>query len=208
MNKQAIFDATTAMRLQTADWLDTLTPEQLDTRSLCTDWRVRDVAGHLTQALTISVPGMFLEVAKAGLSFDRANVVLGRRLGQQDPASLIRRYAHRALDLPFVGAHGQLTDLQVHNADMRIPLGSEWTPEPEWSAESLRFLEGGATGFASKKRIAGLRVVATDAEVTWGSGDLLRGRAYDLVVALCGRRPALERLHGPGTDVLRERLTA
>ena len=32
--------------------------------------------------------------------------------------------------------------------------------------------------------------------------------AESQVVALCGRRPALERVHGPGTDVLRERITA
>lgn len=206
MDREEILAATTLMRRQTADWLDTLSETQLDAPSLCSRWRVRDVAGHLAQAITVGVTGMVWEVVKAGGSPHRANVTLGRRLGSADPASLLRDRAGVRLDLPVVGVHGQLTDLQVHNADMRVPIGSPWTPEIAWSVESLRFLEGGAPGFVSKRRMAGLRVIATDAEVVFGEGAELRGAAYDLVVGLCGRLPALERMEGDGVEVLRTRL--
>ncbi|GGF32093.1 hypothetical protein GCM10011519_01870 [Marmoricola endophyticus] len=202
MTPEAILSATTAMRLETADWLDTLSDDQLDHPSLCAGWRVREVAGHLAQAGAVSVPAMFVQVARSGFNPHRANTAFARRFGADRPQDLIRTHAEKKLDLPFVGVHGQFVDLQVHGADMRVPLDAAWVPPVGYAAEALRFLEGGAIGFAPRKRVAGLRVEATDADVAWGSGAALRGTSYDLVLALCGRRHALSGLEGPGTDVI------
>ncbi len=205
MDQDEILAATTTMRLQTADWLDTLTDSQLDAPSLCEAWRVRDVAGHLAAALTVGMGTLLWETARAGFKPHGANVVIGRRCGEQHPARTLREHAGDRLDLPIVGVHGQLTDLQVHNADMRVPLGAPWSPDPRWAAESLRFLEGGAPGFVPKRRVGGLRVVADDADVAWGEGAELRGSAYDLVLGLCERVSAFDRLTGAGVEVLRAR---
>lgn len=206
MTPDEVLDATTTMRLQVADWLDTLREDDLDHLSLCDGWRVRDVAGHLAQAVSVSVPAMFLQVVRSGLSPHRANTAFARKLGAERPQDLIREHAAARLDLPFVGVHGQLVDLQVHGADMRVPLGVDRPPPTQWAGEALRFLDGGATGFVPRRRAAGLRVASTDAGVAWGEGAELRGTAYDLVLALCGRRHALAALEGPGVDVLAARL--
>lgn len=204
LDDDAVVAAIATMRRQSADWLDTLSEAQLDTPSLCEGWRVRDVAGHLAQAVTVSGSAMLLQVVRSGFSPDRANTVFARRLGAHRPQESLREHADSVLRLPVIGVHGQLVDLQVHNADMRVPLGAEWSPEPAYAAEALRFLDGGAIGFVAKKLAGRLRVVATDADVSWGSGAEVRGKAYDLVVALCGRGHPLERLEGPGTDVIAE----
>lgn len=82
------------------------------------------------------------------------------------------------LTVPFVGAHGPFIDLLVHNADMRVPLTEPWQPEGELSVESLPFLAKGAAGFTSRKRLAGLRLVATDASFRAGEGEEIRGPPF------------------------------
>jgi hypothetical protein len=57
-----------------------------------------------------------------------------------------------------------------------------------------------------RKRLDGLRFVATDVDSSHGSGPELRGRAIDLSVAACGRGVVLDRLEGDGVGVLRSRL--
>ncbi len=48
------WSAVTAVRLQIADLLDTLSAQEWDAPSLCTAWRVRDVAGHVAMVPTIT----------------------------------------------------------------------------------------------------------------------------------------------------------
>ena len=45
---EAYWSAVTQMRLTVATLLDGLAPDEWDQPSLCPDWRVRDVAGHLS----------------------------------------------------------------------------------------------------------------------------------------------------------------
>ncbi len=72
---------------------------------------------------------------------------------------------------------------------------------------SLDFLVGGrAVGFVPKSRPAGLRFEATDLDWAWGSGPAVRGTAEALMLALTGRRVALDELQGDGVATLRSRL--
>ena len=50
-----LFAMVAAERRALADDLEGLTPEQWATQSLCAEWAVRDVAGHLTAAFLVSV---------------------------------------------------------------------------------------------------------------------------------------------------------
>ncbi|MGI9156722.1 MAG: maleylpyruvate isomerase family mycothiol-dependent enzyme [Marmoricola sp.] len=209
MDKQQIFAACTQMRRDTADWLEGLTPEQLDTQSLCSEWAVRGVAGHLIGSVSLPMAALLWRTACSGFNPHRANVSLGNELGARsgpEIATDLRSHAGAELTVPFVGAHGPFTDLLVHNADMRVPLKEPWQPEVELSVESLAFLAKGAVGFTSRKRLAGLRLVATDARFTAGEGEEIRGPALHLVLAVCGRAVGLETLEGAGRDVLAGRL--
>jgi hypothetical protein len=56
-----------------------------------------------------------------------------------------------------------------------------------------------------RKRIAGLRLQATDTEWSTGSGPLVEGDVQHLLSAMTGRKQALADLSGDGVNVLRGR---
>src|SRR3712207_2360013 len=67
-------------RLSLADLLDDLSPAEWATPSLCTGWRVRDVAAHLTQA-QMGLRDAIVPAIRAGGSFDRMIRDSARRVG-------------------------------------------------------------------------------------------------------------------------------
>ena len=59
-------------RTDFADLIDGLSPEQLASPSLCEDWSVQDVAGHVVSFLEMSLPVMMLSMGKAGFNVHKA----------------------------------------------------------------------------------------------------------------------------------------
>jgi hypothetical protein len=53
--------------------------------------------------------------------------------------------------------------------------------------------------------VAGVTLIATDMELTVGSGPLAEGPAISLLLAASGRKLALDELSGPGVQLLRSR---
>ena len=198
-------------RRRLADLLDTLTPGQLNAPSLCGDWTVKQVAGHILAAFTAR-PGQKLRVAvRSGFRLHRANTRLAVECAERhtaaELAASLRRHADDVFSPPVVGLPGQLTDLQVHGQDIRRPLGLPHGLRLERLRASLDFLTGGrAPGFTPRKRPAGLRFEATDLDWGWGSGPVLAGPAEALMMALTGRTVVLGELDGPGVAELRVRL--
>jgi hypothetical protein len=159
--------AIAAERRRIADLVDSLSPAQLEVRSLCGAWSVREEAGHLLAA-----------------------------------ASPMARFPLRwSFRYP-----GRLTDLQVHGQDMRRPLGLPHGLDPDRLLISLDFLTGRRAGFSSRRRLAGLRLEATDLAWSWGAGAVLAGPAEALMMAAAGRPAALRDLDGPGVRVLASRI--
>jgi uncharacterized protein (TIGR03083 family) len=205
----AIFAACARLRRELADWLPTLTDAQLATPSLCAGWTVREVAGHLIEALTGRLRTLLVRTVRCRFDLHRANAELARECAAQPLPALVaalREHADKQLKQPGVGAHGPLTDLLVHDGDMRIPLGLPMTPDPALVAEALDFLAPGAAGFTPRRRLAGLRLVATDLDRSWGTGAAVIGTGADLMMAACGRRAVLPHLTGPGAPVLAARI--
>ncbi len=56
---------TAANRRMLADFFDGLNDDQLQTRSLCDAWPVREVLGHLVTPLTGGVGGFLMQVVRA-----------------------------------------------------------------------------------------------------------------------------------------------
>jgi uncharacterized protein (TIGR03083 family) len=197
-------------RRRIADLVDSLTPQQLAVPSLCGDWTVKEVAGHLLAAV-LTAPGELLTtVVRSGFRLHVANARLAARTAERPAADLaagLRANAGNPSTPPIVGAPGQLTDLQVHGQDMRRPLGLPHGLRLDRLRESLTFLVGGrAVGFAPKRRLAGLRFEATDLNWAYGTGPVLAGPAEALMMAMTGRTMAIGELDGPGVAVLRRRL--
>lgn len=203
--------AIAAERLRIADLVDSLTPDQLEVPSLCGDWTVRQVAGHLLAAVsplpTRQVLGTFVT---SGFRLHRANARLAVAVARRPPAAIaseLRALAGSRFRAPIVGYPGQLTDLQVHGQDMRRPLGLPYGLDLDRLRVSLEFLTGGrAYGFTPRRRLAGLRLEATDLSWSWGTGPTVAGPAEALMMTVTGRRAALGALEGPGTRVLAARL--
>jgi uncharacterized protein (TIGR03083 family) len=202
--------AIAAERRRIADLLDSLSPAQLEVPSLCGAWTVRQVAGHLLAAVSVRPPQALSALVASGFRLHRANARLAVTVARQSPAALaegLRRHAASRFEPPVVGFPGQLTDLQVHGQDMRRPLGLPHGLDLDRLRVSLDFLTGGrAIGFVPRRRLAGLRLEATDLSWTWGGGAMLAGPAEALMMAMTGRPAALTDLDGPGVRVLAARL--
>lgn len=67
-----MLDDVAAERMQLADELESLTPQQWATPSLCPGWTVRDVVAHLTLSTRESVPGVLWRFARARGDLERA----------------------------------------------------------------------------------------------------------------------------------------
>jgi uncharacterized protein (TIGR03083 family) len=205
------WDTIAAERLALADDLDGLTDEQWRTPSLCGDWTVREVLGHLVMSHKTSLPRFGLAVLRARGSFDTANSRLSVREGQRPPAELIadlRRFAESHFKAPGFGSEAPLTDILLHSFDIRIPLGlpTARPAEPYRYALDLLVTKRAERGFVPRGRPA-VRAVATDVDWEHGAGPEVRGTAADLALALSGRGPRVDALSGPGQPALAAWLT-
>ena len=201
--------ATAANRRLLADFFDRLTDDQLTTPSLCSAWTVREVLGHLVMPFTGSLGGFAVQLVRARGSLDRASAATARDLARRpvhELTALLRDNAEVTIKAPGVGPMGQLADGCVHLRDCARPLGLPDDVDLDDWRMLLDWLPPRVPGLVPKRRLAGLRLVATDQEWSWGEGPEVRGPSEAVAMAAVGRAVALADLGGPGVDVLRARL--
>jgi uncharacterized protein (TIGR03083 family) len=191
-----------------------LDDQQLATPSLCAGWTCRDVLGHLVMSLDLTFLRFLREVARdrgrAAVTSDR----LARAYGSRPVPDLVRRLDERsdvALSPPGVGACGPFADSCIHLRDVAIPLGIATSPPLQDWARVLDFLttpRARAAGFLPRGRLEGLRLEATDASWSSGSGAPVTGTSEALAMSLTGRPALLDELTGDGVALLRRRVLA
>jgi uncharacterized protein (TIGR03083 family) len=202
-----------------ADLSDSLTPEQWDTQSLCTEWKVRDVVAHVIQGATIGGTGESIkQLFKYGFRLNKLINEEAKKGGQAPTDELranLRATIGSRVTQPGVKAPGILADEIVHQQDIRRPLGLARQLPPESARVALdelkRFSSGSTFGLLPvKKRVHGLRLTATDLDWEAGAADApeVSGTAEALMMAMAGRPVVLPELSGAGVDQLRERITA
>lgn len=199
-------------RRSLADLLDTLTPQQWASPSLCGAWSVQEVAVHLTSGPSTSILTFLGAMVRARGSFDRANELLVARRSDVEPAQVtawLREYAEHRFTPPTMDWHAPLTDLRIHTQDIVVPLGLDAGVSVEPWREVLDFLvsPASARGFAPKGR-PGLACTATDLDWSGGEGAAVTGQAAALATVLCGRAALLDELEGDGVPALREWLAS
>lgn len=192
-------------RRDLVDVLHTLTPEEWETRSLCSAWRVRDVVAHVLYD-EMSPVRYGLAVLRNGFIVDRLNNKLVDDERSTPTSVLLARYS--AIDAgkltgwtPMLG----LADLLVHQQDIRRPLGRPRTIDTDRLRAVLEHPDPLAFTW---RHTHGLRFVATDFDWFKGKGPEVRGTGEALVLAMAGRPVVLDELEGDGVPVLRERLGA
>jgi hypothetical protein len=100
-----------------------------------------------------------------------------------------------------------LTDIVLHDLDVRLPLGIRRDPpEAGLSVAFGHLTRQPSPGFAMYDRLRGLRIVATDTGWTSGDGPSVQGPIEAVLLAVAGRRPALDTVDGDGVAILRARL--
>jgi uncharacterized protein (TIGR03083 family) len=98
-----------------------------------------------------------------------------------------------------------LGEIVVHGADIRRPLGLEHrSPEAALIALANSWKNSNLL-IGAKRRIAGLRLRATDSDWIWGDGPEVSGPLSSLILAMTGRKGAHGDLAGDGLAKLAAR---
>lgn len=201
-------DWTNAAKARTdfADLLDGLTAEQLEADTLCANWSVRDVAGHLVSFIEMSLPTMMISMAKNGFNADKAWHANAQKYGAQEVTAIARTLRNNAAKPSAMKSFppGLTTvDAAVHTQDIRRPLGLAGALDAGVLRDALDFCTTHKKGkmMVPTDDIAGLRLEATDIDWSWGSGDLVSGPAEAILMGI-NRRDTRSELTGDGVAKL------
>jgi uncharacterized protein (TIGR03083 family) len=187
--------------------LDGLATNEWDTPSLCGGWTVRDVVAHMTAATKINGPKFFGKLIGSGFSFER---VQNKGIAAERGSTPADTLAHFKAQIDSTGrppgpVETMLGETVVHSEDVRRPLGIRHTYPTDTVVQLADFFKGSNLIIGTKKRIAGLTLQATDADWRHGEGPTVEGPILDLLMAMTGRKPALDALNGDGVATLRSR---
>jgi uncharacterized protein (TIGR03083 family) len=211
----AVRDLTRAHRHDLVDTLEGLAPEQWQVPSLCSEWRVVDVAAHLAWAPVLGVGAGAAATVRNGFSMNRMiarSAVAWSERGRDAILAQLRDNARTGatpIGMPPVAA---LADAVVHGMDVRRPLGLPARVPVEALGPLAEFSLGTpwpfnvVVGGSARRRVAGVRLVATDADWTHGSGPEVLASAETLLLLLYGRPVPPSELTGPGARGLLARL--
>jgi uncharacterized protein (TIGR03083 family) len=188
--------------------LHSLSDEQWNAPSLCTQWRVRDVATHIVSYDELSTPTTVGTFIRGWLRINAVNAVALQRYRDLEPSAVIDLLARnlRPSGLPKgFGGGIALTDGTIHHQDIRRALNLPRTIPAHRLAPVLDFALGAPT-LPAKKNAKGLSLKATDIDWGSGQGQEVTGPGEALLMAIAGRPDPLDELSGPGLTTLRRRV--
>jgi uncharacterized protein (TIGR03083 family) len=190
-----------------ADELAALSEEQWSSPSLCPGWTVRDVVAHMAATASITPATFFPKLIGSGFSFERLQA---KGIAQQKGADGADTLGHfRAIVTSTKRPPGPkdtiLGETIIHCEDVRRPLGLAHSYPPEAVVEVADFYKGSNLILGTKRRIDGLSLRATDSSWSHGNGPEVSGPMLPLLLAMTGRKAALDSLSGDGLATLRAR---
>ncbi|KUI25392.1 maleylpyruvate isomerase family mycothiol-dependent enzyme [Mycobacterium sp. GA-2829] len=193
-------------RADLAELLATLTPEQWQAPSLCTEWTVKDVVAHVVSYEELGVAGFLLRMVRGRVT--RANQVgvdEFTHLSERELLAYLRAHLDPSgLTARFGGMIG-FVDGTIHHQDIRRALDRPRTIPADRLSRILPLVPGNPR-LGAGRRIRGLRLRATDVEWVHGDGPEVAGPGEALLMVMAGRPAALEDVSGPGKATLAQRL--
>lgn len=190
MHSDTIWRTIDEQRGQLADLLDTFTPQQWATKSLCTAWTVRDVAVHLTQS-QLGGRELALAAVKSGFRFDAMirRTALTDRATPENITARLRAMAGSRRRPPMTKEIDPLMDILVHTQDICVPLAIERPMPTDAAVAVAERLWHMKFPLNPQRDLPGYRFVATDADFAVGPqwGGLREAPIRDIVMALAGR---------------------
>ena len=193
--------------LDLAERLAELDDEQWNSPSLCALWRIRDVLAHVTAGAegAFGVGAIVSGMLRHGFNYNRWVAADGQVRGQQDPAAVLKALRNPAANRRQMTGRAPgraLTHVFVHGQDIFRPLGIKRDLLEAHLVPVADFVKDDVHIFGAKKRIAGLKLTATDMDWSHGNGLEVTGPAEALVMMMAGRLVALDDLSGEGKAAL------
>jgi uncharacterized protein (TIGR03083 family) len=191
-------------RAAMADTWEGFGPDQWSMESWCDGWSVHVTAGHVLAAAEQTYSNFYKEFVLAGFRFDVFADRAARRLAEVSPEDMVRRLRARTTTTnhPPAPVVVMLGEIVVHGEDIRRPLGiAHEVPAETLVAVADNYVRTNLL-LGAKRRIAGLRLRATDVDWTHGDGPEVSGPLTSMILAMSGRTPALADLGGEGLQVL------
>jgi uncharacterized protein (TIGR03083 family) len=192
-----------------ADDLAALDQNQWDAQSLCSEWKVRHVVGHLIGGSDVKTGPFLVGMLKSGMNFNRCMAREGLTLGAAAPNELVtqfRKTVGTRRTPPGANPEIMLTDLVCHSVDIRRPTGITRSVPEATLLTVANQVKGIGFPLQVKKRIAGLRLSATDSDWSAGDGPSVEGPLASLIIVMAGRTAPLADLSGEGTPTLQARM--
>ena len=192
MNTDEIWCTIDEQRTSLAGLLETLSPQQWNSASLCEGWKVRDVAAHLTHS-QMGLGRLVLEACKSRFRFDPMikRLALADNRSQAEIVAALRGMVGSRKHIVGTKPLDPLTDALVHGQDIAVPLGID-RPMPE-AAAAAAANHMWHTHFPVQpaKQFAGIRLIATDADFAAGEGYQIKAPIRDILMVITGRPSAI-----------------
>jgi uncharacterized protein (TIGR03083 family) len=191
--------ATAAEFMRLGDILEPLSADEWDTPSLCAGWRVREVVAHMTMAARYGPAEFVAELQECNGDFTVLSNRVAERDGALPTATLIGNLRDETMHQwtpPGGGSIGALNHVVIHALDITTPLGIARPADAAVLAVLDHLTSGGVHAYFGID-VDGIRLEATDAEWTFGSGARTAGTASDLVLWLSGRQLPAGRIAAP-----------
>lgn len=184
--------------LALADVLSVANEADWNASSLCEGWRVREVIAHMTMAARYDQATFMAELQARNGDFGRLSNEIAAQDAQLPTAELVANLRADTLLhwAPRGSYHDSLNHVVIHGLDAMVPLGDRRYPPAEMLQIVLDDLTARGIHEHFGTSIVGRRLETTDLDWSYGSGSVLRGKAGDLAVALCGRAVPPGRLEG------------
>lgn len=204
MHTEQLWSVVEDQRRRIAAFLASLSEDEWKQPSLCDGWTIKDVAAHL--AVVPHAPSlwkMMPMVLTARGSLDQVNHDIACHYSQQrstDQLIADLRDNPGARDLPRITSVQNLAmDIVVHGQDMALPLNRTLAVPPDAALNALQRVWSMGWPFHARKKLAGYRLAATDADWAAGDGPTIAGTTVTLLLLITGRtKTVLPLLDGPG----------
>jgi len=161
----------------------------------------------MTATAKISPPQFFVKMIGSGFSLKRMQTKDIAVARGSSPADTLSRFKAEVSSTKHPPGPNEtwLGEVVIHAEDIRRPLGITHDYPIDDVAAVATFYKGSNLIIGAKKRIAGLKLTATDVDWSTGDGPNVSGPILSLVMAMTGRKAALGDLSGPGVETLRSR---
>lgn len=212
-NRAALATEIAEARQSLVSTLKRLRPQDWEARSLCSDWAVRDVVGHLIHEHELyCAPSRLFGLLRYGFRINRYLAVEARRRASGRPIADLTadlegaEFEQTPVWKRYTFPVYALSEFVIHAQDIRRPLGfPDKTSISQLKITADVFVRpprGNPFSRIFTTKLPPSRFEATDTDWAFGDGPTARGPIEAIAMVLAGRGQALDDLTGDGVPRL------